>query len=193
MLVGLLISACVLAMVYQQMQSLGIQNVANSNTTQSAADNRSAIDTMADHVRNACACDGSAGTANSVIDTATATSFTYYSGTTCAKVTYSLSGTNLMRTVGTGTPSIVARNISALTFTYYEALTYNSSWGACGGSTRAASLPACTSANAPTSAELPYICGILIDATTSVDGQITHATTTVRLRNAPRKGNLDGS
>jgi len=179
-LISLLVTMLVLTVVYQELVSIYVGQMTAADTAQTAADNRAAIDTMTDHVRNASSCNGSSGVNNSVLDSATATSFVYYSSVACAKVTYSLSGTNLMRTVGTGTPTIAARYVSALSFTYYAAATYNTPWA--------------TTANphAPTAAELPQVCGILVDVTTTEDKVVSHMTTTVRLRNAPAKVNMSG-
>src|SRR5438128_1007835 len=96
-LMSLLITSFVLAVVYQLLVTLFAGQVTSVNSGQASADNRQAIATMSDHLRDASSCDGSAGVLQSVLDSGSATSFTYYSTTTCSKVIYALSGTNLTR------------------------------------------------------------------------------------------------
>lgn len=183
-LISLLITGMILTIVFQQLVTIYVGQMAASNTGQVAADSRQAIDTMADHLRNAAVCTGTGGTLNSALDAATATSFTYYSSNACAKVTYSLSGTNLVRTVGS-TSNVVAYHVSSVSFSYFKAATYNTPWSST------------TTATAPTAAELPLVCGVQIKVTTTAKGvngnnQTQTMCTTVRLRNTPVKVNMSG-
>ncbi|AIE84006.1 hypothetical protein [Fimbriimonas ginsengisoli] len=178
---SLLIGGLVSVIVFQQLVTLMIGQQSNSDMNASTAQTRAAIDTLADHLRGADACTNSSnGTVDSVLDAATATSLTYYyDGTACNKITYSFANGTLSRTAGGVTTSVVTL-VSAVSFTYYKAASYNSPW------------TTTTNPNAPTAAERPFVCGVLIDITTSSSGVTNRMTTTVRMRNAPKKVRLDG-
>ncbi|AIE83999.1 PulJ/GspJ family protein [Fimbriimonas ginsengisoli] len=179
-LLSLFIGGLVCVIVFQQLLTLSIGQQAASDTNMTATGSRQELDTLADHLRSADSCTNSAaGVLNSVVDAATATSLTYYGDSACTKVRYFLTNGTLSRT-DNGVTTIVARNVSSLSFTYYKAATYNSPW-------TTTTLP-----NAPTAAELPYVCGVLIDVTTTYNGVATRMQTTVRMRNAPKKISLDG-
>lgn len=179
-LLALFIGGLVSAIVFQELTVLLVGQQANSDLGMSTSQTRSALDTFADHARNAAACSTSgAGTLDSVVDVATSSSFTYYADSACTKVRYFLTNGTLSRTDNNVT-TIVVRNVSSLTFTYYKATTYNAAW------------TTCTNPNAPTAAELPYVCGVYIDVTTTSNNVSSRFTTTVRLRNAPKKVGLDG-
>lgn len=180
-LLALTIGALISSIVFQQLITLLSGQQANSDVGLTAAQTRSALDTLADHVRNASSCTTTgAGTVDSVLDAATANSFTYYVDSSCTKVRYFLTNGTLSRTDNNVT-TIIVRNVSSLSLTYYKATTYNSAW------------TTTASPSAPTTAELPYVCGILVDVTTTSNGVSTRMTTTVRLRNAPKKTNLAGT
>jgi len=179
-LMSLLILSFVLAVAYQLFVTLYVGQMTSANEGRVSADSRQAISMMVDHMRNASSCDGSAGVAQSVLDSAGPTSFTYYSSTTCSKVTYARSGTNLTRQEDTNSPTTEAFNISSISFTYYKAATYNTAWSPT------------TDPQNPTAAELPYVCGVLVNVM-STSGNVSIKTSTiVRLRNAPRKSNVSG-
>lgn len=179
-LLALFIGGLISAIVFQELTTLYIGQQANSDLGASTTQTRSALDTFADHARNAAACTTSgAGTVDSVVDAASANSFTYYADSACTKVRYFLNNGTLSRTDNNVT-TVVVRNVTALTFTYYKAATYNTAWSTC------------ASPSAPTAAELPFVCGVYMDVTTTSNGVISRFTTTVRLRNAPKKNGLDG-
>jgi hypothetical protein len=179
-LLSLFIGGLISAIVFQQLVTLLVGQQATINMGQSTFQTTSAIDTAADHLRNADSCTvAGAGTVDSVIDAGTATSVTYYGDGACTKISYFLTNGTLSRTENNVT-KVIVRNVSALNLTYYKAATYNTPWSTT------------TNPNAPTAAELPYVCGVLIDITTTASGVPTRMTTTVRLRNAPKKVNLSG-
>lgn len=181
-LITMLITMSVLTVVYRQLVALYDGEMTASNEAQGTADNRMAIDTMADHLRNAVLnTSTTTGVNDSALSAASASSFTYYtSATSGATVTYALSGTNLTRTASGGSAVTEAYNLSSLTFTYYKQSTYDNDW------------TTTTNANAPTAAELPSVCAVLIDASTLESGVTAHMTTVVRLRNSPLKVNMSG-
>lgn len=179
-LLALIFGGFIASIVFQQLVTLLVGQQANSDTALSTAQTNSALDTLADHVRGAIPCgNAGAGTVDSVLHAGAVNTFTYYTDTSCTQVRYLLSGNKLQRVEG-GVTTTVIRNVSSVTFTYYKADTYNAAW------TKTAN------ENAPTTAELPKVCGILMDITTSSNNVTSRFTTTVRLRNAPKKTNLDG-
>lgn len=179
-MVTLMVGAVVAAALFQGIGVLafgwGTATDANNNTARV----RTTLDELADHARNAATCgSSSSGVQNSVLDSATSNSFTYYVDNSCTKVKYYLSGTSILRS-DSGKITTLATGVTKLNFTYYKATTYNTAW------------TTTTNPSAPTTAELPYVCGILIDATCTTNGVSNEFTTTVRMRNAPVKGRLDG-
>ncbi len=181
-LLATVFTSYVLAIVYQNLVTLYVGMTDNANATYSIADARTAIDTMSDHLRNATMnTSTSTGVANSCLSAASANSVTYYTSSAgTSYVTYTLTGSNLTRSVTGGAAVNEAYGLTALSFTYYKAATYETPW------------QPCTTPSAPTAAELPYVCGIQINATTSYNGVSTQLTTTVRLRNAPIKTSMSG-
>jgi len=182
MLLITLIGALIAAMIFQQMTTLLAGQSMDMDTNLASTQTRQSLDAVADHLRNADACSVSAsGTVDSVLDltNTNATSVTYYGDTTCTKVRYFLTSGTLSRTDNNVT-TIIVRNVTSLTFKYYKAATYNAAWSLT------------TDPSAPTATELPSVCGILMDITTSSNGVSNRIQTTVRLRNAPKKTNLSG-
>ena len=151
---------------------------------------RTPIDVLADHLRNAQQYWTTGGTnptsasQSSVIANASATSVTYYaSNSSTDTVMYWLDGTTLKRTDSSGVSSVMT-GVQKLSFTYYKTdanANYNNfSVALCSG----------TNGTSATSAELPYICQITIDASVLVDGYSREIVSVVRLRNSPYKVHL---
>jgi Tfp pilus assembly protein FimT len=181
LLIAVLILAIVGSVVFRQFANLYSGMRVTSNMAASVQDARLAVDTLADHVRNAQLCESaSAGTLNSAFSAISTTGFTYYADAACTTVRYALSGTNLQRT-DSGVTTNVLTNVSSLTFTYYTATTYNSAW------------TLVTTPSLLTALQLPYVCGVKIDATVTRDGTSVRVVTFVRVRNAPKKIGLDGA
>lgn len=182
MLLISVIGALIAAMIFQQMSTLLAGQNMDMDNNLASSQTRQSLDAVADHLRNADACTVSAsGTVDSVLDltNTNATSVTYYGNGTCTKVRYFLTNGTLSRTDNNVT-TIIVRNVTALTFKYYKATTYNAAW------------TLTTSPSAPTAAELPFVCGIQMDITTNSNNVTNRIQTTVRLRNAPKKTNLNG-
>ena len=106
----LMVGGLISATVFQLLSSIMTAQSTTIALADAAAVGRTAIDNMADHLRNGSACaDDTKGVYQSVLASGTATGFSYYSDSnTCATVTYALNSGNLVRTVGT-TSTIVAR------------------------------------------------------------------------------------
>jgi Tfp pilus assembly protein PilW len=143
---------------------------------------RQPLDRLADHLRNAQQYKfGSTETVNSykVIAAGTATSVEYYaSNDPNDTVRYFLSGTNLRRTVG-GVTTTVMGNITAFNLSYFVTSStgpYNS-----------AGVSPTASPNSPSAAELPLLAVVQMQATILVDGYQRQLNTYIRLRNSPRK------
>jgi len=178
MVVGLLASFLVGAVLMSAMQSTVTARETVNEQNESQTNVRQPIDIVADHLRNAQLTSASPYV---VIKDGTATSVTYYSDSAGGYVTYALRGTTLERsedsTELTGTPVLIG--VTSLRFTYYKIATYN-----------AAGFAPCTSPSAPSSAELPRLAAIQIDATVTQDGFTATYSTLVRLRNSPKKTRL---
>jgi hypothetical protein len=184
-LLSILFTSFVLAIVYQNLVTLWVGMSTAANMAQSEANNRSAVDTMADHVRNATV----ATSTGAVLSAATASSFTYYTSAAGATVQYALSGGNLVRTPSGGSAVTVAYGITSLTITYYLAAASTA------GSTYAyetGPLSTMTTTTAPTTAQLPSVAAMTIVASSTLKGVPTTMTTTVRLRNSPVKTAMSG-
>jgi hypothetical protein len=178
MLVGLLASFLVGAVLMSAMQSTVTARETVNEQNESQTNVRQPIDLMADHLRNAQL---TTATPEKAVSAASATSVTYYTDSAGSQVTYFLSGSNLMRTEGDATmsPSTVLTGVTSLQFTYYKIATYN-----------AAGFAPCSSPSAPTTAELPRLSAVQIDATVAQDGFTATYSTLVRLRNSPKKTRL---
>lgn len=171
LLISLAIGATLSVITFRILLALSVGSTTSAYSDNSLASARWGVDSLADHLRNAQVC---ATAANSALASGTASSFAYYTDNNCNKVTYSLSGTNLVRTSGTTTTPLVS-NVSSLAFTYLKATAYDATWGPT------------TSPSAPTTAELPFVCGVTIDLTVTRNGMPSRINTTVRIRNAPAK------
>jgi len=184
-LLSIMFTGFVLAIVYQNLVTLWVGMSTAANMAQSEANNRSAVDTMADHVRNATV----ATSTGAVLSAATSNSFTYYTSAAGATVQYSLSGGNLVRTPSGGSAVTVAYGITTLTITYYLAGASTT------GSTFAyetGPLSTMTTTTAPTSPQLPSVAAMTSVASSTMKGVPTTMTTTVRLRNSPVKTAMSG-
>lgn len=149
-------------------------------------DARTPLDNLADHLRDAqqyhTVEPPTTASQSSVIAAATANSVTYYeSNSSTDTVKLWLNGTDLDRTVG-GTTTTVIGNVKSLKLTYYVApssggvVNYNNS-----------ALSKTVNENAPTAAEMPFISEITIDAAVNDSGYQRELVCTVRLRNSPYK------
>jgi len=166
-----MVGGLVSATVFQMLSSIMVATATTSSLADAASVGRTAIDTMADHLRNGAGCgDSTKGVYGSVLATGTATAFSYYSdSTTCATVSYSLSSGNLIRTVGT-TTTILARDVTSISFTY----TYADQ------STNPVTLYTTT---APTTAQLPLVYAVTMVVVTNSGGLANTLQSSVRLRN----------
>ncbi|GMV89388.1 MAG: hypothetical protein AMXMBFR81_23190 [Chthonomonas sp.] len=133
---------------------------------------RTAVDSLADHLRNA---QSNAGDADTAIGAATKTSVTYYGLNEGAlhPVTYFLEGTQLKRTDAEGT-KVVLNHVSSLEFSYFKTDDYT-----------APTWTPTTNPHVPTSAERPKLAAVGIKATVTADGYQRTLRTFVRLRNSP--------
>jgi len=191
-LLSIMFTGFVLAIVYQNLVTLWVGMSTAANMAQSEANNRSAVDTMADHVRNATVATAS----SSVLSAATSSSFTYYTSAAGATVQYALATDpnnstlkNLVRTPSSGSATTVAYGITSLSITYYLAAASTA------GSTFAyetGPLSTMTTTTAPTTAQLPSVAAMTIVASSTMKGVPTTMTTTVRLRNSPVKTAMSG-
>jgi len=180
MLLITMIGALIAGMIFQQMSTLLAGQKMDMDTNLASSQTRQILDIVADHLRSADACtDSGAGTVDSVLDSASGISIVYYGDSACTKVRYFLNNGTLSRTDG-GVTTIVVRNVTSLSFTYYKAATYNGAW------------TTTTNVHVPSAAEMPYVCGILMDITTDSNGVSNRIFSTVRLRNSPKKTNLSG-
>lgn len=179
-LLGLFIGGLIATIVFQQLVTLFVGQQVSIDSNLSTQQTRQVLDTVADHLRGASPCTTTgAGVIDSVISTAGKITVTYYSDSACNTIRYWYSNGNLNRTQNGNTVTVV-RNVTAVTFTYYKATTYNSPW------------TTTINPNIPTTAELPFVCGVLMDVTTNSNGLTSRLTTTIRFRNAPKKTNLSG-
>lgn len=183
LVVTLVIVSLTLGMVFWGLISLQTlwNNMLDQNTL--VSQNRAALDTVVDHIRDAQPCqNASNGTYNSVIAASAAGYITYYTDSAnCGTAKYYVASGNLYRLVGT-TSTIVAQNVTGLTAVYYTSTSYNS-----------ATLTATTSANSPSSTELPNLNSALVTVNSSLNGKTASSSTWVRFRNSPKKATLAGS
>lgn len=189
LMVSLFVTSILLIAMYGLYQMQANVQTEAFDVTASARDARGPLDTLSDHLRMASMCDsgqGCTGVSNSALDSGSASDLTYYSSASGAKVRYHVSGTTLVRTVGTSNTNALV-NVDSLTFTYYvcalnvdgTAPAYNS-----------ATLTPTANPNAPTSAELPSLGAVRITASTSTEGRTLQYSTLVRLRNSPKRTKL---
>ncbi|RYG45944.1 hypothetical protein EON79_11390 [bacterium] len=192
-LISLVIGSLVAFVVFQQFGSLFSGIKANTDAAGMAVDARQALDTMADHFRNATPCTTCSTNTNSVFQTANATTFTYYtSNDGSAWVQYKYYSTTqgvykaqtLYRVQNDGVVKAVASNITTFSLTYYKTSFYNASvlntpWTAISG--------------VPNTSDYPSICGVRFDLTVTWNGKPTRIQTMVRLRNSPKKVGADGT
>lgn len=167
----------VLAIGFEGLSSLktGYERTLDFNAV--TGDARQAVDALGDHLRNADRCSATSGcVTNSVLHSASASSITYYTDTAGTQVSYLVSNGSLVRRVS-GTDTILVRNVTSLTLTYYKCTTYNGTW---------------TSIANPAQSDLPYICGVQIVVTCNQSGSTFTTESTIRLRNSPKKGPLVG-
>jgi prepilin-type N-terminal cleavage/methylation domain-containing protein len=150
----------------------------------SLAETRKGIDLMADHLRNAqLNTNTSSGVSYSALDSAAINDITYYAATGTSVVPTQIRirlNNGQIEHVDGGTTTVLATDIQSLTLTYYKLTTYNGNW------------VLTTNANAPTTAELPYVAGIEIKVQVAMDGYTSEYKSVVRLRNSPRKSSLSG-
>ncbi|RYG32223.1 hypothetical protein EON81_21140 [bacterium] len=188
LVISLIVGTLVGAVVFQQLLSLSAGIRANTDSAGMGVDTRAALDTLSDHVRNAMPCTAVETNKNSVLLTATTTSFSYYTDNTCGKwVRYQYPAKDKLITIANtlGRASddasndvVVVKNITSFSLTYYKSDLYNSAWTEISG--------------APAVADRPKVCGIRIDVTVTWNGKATRMSTLVRLRNSPVKVGLDG-
>ena len=142
-------------------------------------DGRQPIDIVSDHLRNA-----QQYTSDNItyvaISAATATSVTYYTDASGSTVQYLLSGSNLQRVDSTGTTTVLP-NVSSLQFTYYLAPSASSYY------TDTLTVGDPTGFGVP---ERARIAEIKITGAVTANGYSRSFSTTVRLRNSPRKVRL---
>lgn len=178
LLIGLILTCIVL---YGSAQLMTAGFVAHDRTNDMSAMHRQAreaIDTLADHLRNAQMNTNAAFAVDSSLHEATPTSVTYYTSSAGDTVTYELKAGALLRTADGATTAVVS-GVTNLNFEYFRLTTYNSSWAAIAGTTA-------------TTGELPFIGLVKISARITVNGVTGSYETTVRLRNSPRKTRLSG-
>lgn len=182
-LVSVMLVSVLLLGLYSLMGAVSVVQTVTYDMTASIRDARNALDTMADHLRNAQLCSGTGGSlvTDSAVETGSTNDVTYYSDAAGTPVRYRLSGTNLIRTAG-GSDTTALTNVTSLSFTYYTSTTYNSG-----------ALVATTNSHAPTATELPRLAAIGISASTTTNGRTMGYTTLVRLRNSPKRANLKGN
>jgi prepilin-type N-terminal cleavage/methylation domain-containing protein len=173
MLVGLIIALIVGAGLFQFMRASYADEDVQANNNNAITNVRGPTDVLADHLRDAQTYSGDSYAA---IKTGALSDITYYTDNTGATVRYWLSGTNLQRTDPGGT-TIVAQNVTALSFTYYTMPTYND----------VAGTTVTTNSHVPSAAERPLLAVIDIQVTLTAGGVSRTALTRVRLRNSPRK------
>jgi len=182
LLTTVVIAACFLGLVGSAMTGLNAiwQSVMTYNP--SLAEHRRMLDNVAEHVRNAQGCRNTASAYNSqAVVAATSTSVTYIADKdSCSTIRYYLSGTDLMRQVGTATPTRVASDITSMTLSYLKSNSYNSPWSST------------TVATTPGSTELNLLSGVKLHLVSNVNGQSITSDVTIRLRNSPQKKSLDG-
>lgn len=132
---------------------------------------------LADNLRKA----QTYGVGNPTLAAATSNSLTLYDDALGNTSRYWLDTSTppyvLNRTRGTQT-LVLATGLQALTFTYYLATGKTPAQGSCWATT--------VNPNAPTLLEIPLIVAVGVTITVNVDGGNRDATTTIRLRNAPR-------
>ena len=176
LLIGLIVTTLMLIALYGLFQTVSVGSNLVENITSSSRDARNPLDTLGDHLRNA------QNAAGKVVSAASSNDITYYTDTTGSNTArYHLSGTSLVRTVGS-TNTTVLYNVTNLTLAYFTSTTYNSS-----------TMTATTSPSVPTSGELPNLAAIRITASTTTGGKTIQYSTLVRLRNSPVKVNLKGN
>lgn len=172
MLVGSIIAVLIGAVVFHAFVSAADAKDVVIGQNKSAANARAPIDVMADHLRNAQMYTST----NAVLYDAAQSDITYYSDKAGSKIRYYLSNGDLLRQVGDATATTALQDVTSLTFTYYKASAYNST-----------STTTTTNSHVPTTAELPYITSVRIDAVVQLDGYTTEYSSTVRLRNSPKR------
>jgi Tfp pilus assembly protein PilW len=177
-LVGTLIASLVLAVVMWTFES-GYDSF-NTATNQNLAYSRArfAADTISDHLRNAQLNTSGTGVGNSALGAATPTSVTYYTDSAGNSVTYHFANGALERVADSVTATVVP-NLSGLSLQYFVSNTYNGTVTATAGAT-------------PTNYELTLMSVVAITATVTTDGYTASYTTSVKLRNSPKKARLNG-
>lgn len=152
---------------------------ANRVGNMAITDARQPIDIVADHIRNAQQYTTDNVT-YSVIQSAAASSVTYYTDAAGSTVTYALNGSNLERTDSTGT-TVVLTGLTALNFKYFLS---NSS------TTYYFTSLTETDPSGFTLTERSRITVIEISGSVTVQGIPRSFRTQIRLRNSPRKTKL---
>jgi len=141
---------------------------------------RQALNVLSDSVMDAYSYQTVASPAQfSAVQAASTNSITCYTNSSGAYTKYWFDSANkqLKKTTSTNVTTIMVRNVTALTFTYYKTSgNYNDT---------SANWVTTTNPNAPTNAELCFIGAVKIVETVTVNGLTRQFSTLARLRNSP--------
>lgn len=178
-LVTLIILAILLSGLFNISNTFGSAQGAVIDQGSADIDASREIDDLSDHLKNAQVCTNPFGVMNSVIETANASSFTYYINAAGRTVRYALAGTDLKRTDAAGT-KVVMRNVSSVQCSYSKLPMYY-------GTPVPTAIP-----TQPSLAELPWLAAVKITVQVSKNGYVASYNTTIRLRNSPVKQTIRG-
>jgi len=179
LIVSLLVAMLIGAGIFEYFNSSSNAFESNRIGNMAITDARQPIDIVADHIRNAQQYTPD-GTTYTVIESAAATSITYYADGSGATVTYALDGTDLERTDSSGT-EVVLSNVTSLQFKYFLS---NSS------TTYYFTDLTESDPSTFTLVERSRVTVVEVSGAVTVQGTPRSFRTQIRLRNSPRKTKL---
>ena len=177
--VSLLVAGALFKVFVNSTQSQLVVTSQNDAETEA----RQPLDSLVDHLRNAQSVSGEGG---AVIKSGTATSVEYYaSNSTTDVVKYFLSGTDLMRQVGTAAATTAMTNVQELEFRYFKAATSPPKYYTDIVPTADPNAPATSDGG-----EYHLLAVIEVRVVANIDGYTRELNGIVRLRNSPIKKRL---